>query len=102
MAFLILGLVLLAMKVAALGPVAEWSWWAVLAPFALAAAWWAFADATGLTKKRATEKLEQRKAARRQRDMEALGLGVKPGRRDGAAPARDSRHDMRASADEHR
>ncbi|MBI3155327.1 MAG: TIGR04438 family Trp-rich protein [Burkholderiales bacterium] len=102
MAFLILGLALLAMKVAAFGPVAVWSWWAVLAPFGLAAAWWAFADATGLTKRRAADKFEQRKAERRKRDMEALGLGVKPGRRDGGAPARDSRHDLRASADEQR
>jgi len=102
MAFLILGLALLAMKLAAIGPVAEWSWWAVLAPFALAAAWWAFADASGLTKKRAADKFDQRKAARRKRDMEALGLVGRPVRRDGAKPARDSRHDMREAADEHR
>jgi len=74
MAFLLLGLALLAMKAAEFGPVAGWSWWVVLAPFGLAAAWWSFADSTGLTQKRAIDKMEKRKAERRQRDMDALGL----------------------------
>ena len=60
MAFLILGVVLLVMKMAAFGPVAEWSWWIVLAPFGLAVLWWSFSDATGLTKKRAMDKMAAR------------------------------------------
>lgn len=74
MAFLLLGLALLGMKVAEFGPVATWSWWVVLAPFGLAVLWWAFADGSGLTQRRAIEKMEKRKVDRRQRDMEALGL----------------------------
>ncbi len=74
MAFLLLGLALLGMKVAAFGPVAAWSWWIVLAPFGLAVLWWAFADSSGLTQRRAIEKMEKRKVERRQRDMEALGM----------------------------
>jgi small Trp-rich protein len=74
MGMLLLGLALLAMKAAAFGPVAEWSWFVVLAPFGLAVLWWAFADSTGLTQRRAIEKMEKRKIERRQRDMEALGL----------------------------
>ena len=74
MAFLLLGLALLAMKAAAFGPVADWSWFVVLAPFGLAVLWWGFADSTGLTQRRAIEKMEKRKVDRRQRDMEALGL----------------------------
>lgn len=74
MAFLLLGLALLGMKVAEFGPVAAWSWWVVLAPFGLAVLWWAFADGSGLTQRRAIDKMEKRKVDRRQRDMEALGL----------------------------
>jgi small Trp-rich protein len=74
MAFLLLGLLLLGMKAAEFGPVATWSWWVVLAPFGLAVLWWAFADGSGLTQRRAMAKLEKRQAERRQRDMEALGL----------------------------
>lgn len=74
MAFLLLGLALLAMKAASFGPVADWSWFVVLAPFGLAVLWWSFADSTGLTQRRAMDKMDKRKAERRQRDMEALGL----------------------------
>ncbi|MDH4051371.1 MAG: TIGR04438 family Trp-rich protein [Rubrivivax sp.] len=79
MAFLILGLALLGMKAAEFGPVAAWPWWAVLLPFGLAVLWWAFADSTGLTQRRAIEKMDRRKAERRERDMEKLGLGTKRG-----------------------
>jgi small Trp-rich protein len=89
MAFLLLGLALLAMKFAEFGPVAAWSWWIVLAPFALAVAWWAWADSTGLTQRRAIAKLEQRKLDRRQRDMHALGLDPKQrSRAPGSAASR--------------
>lgn len=74
MAFVLLGLALLAMKVAEIGPVAGWAWYIVLAPFGLAVLWWGFADSTGLTQRRAIEKMDKRKADRRQRDMDALGL----------------------------
>lgn len=74
MAFVIVGVLLLAMKFGELGPVANWSWFIVLAPFGLAVLWWSFADSTGLTQRRAIDKMEQRKADRRKRDMEALGL----------------------------
>jgi small Trp-rich protein len=77
MGFLILGLALLAMKAAQFGPVASWPWWIVLSPFALAVAWWTFADSTGLTQRRAIDKMDKRKADRRQRDMDALGLTPK-------------------------
>lgn len=81
MAFLLLGILLLVLKWQEIGPVASWSWLVVLAPFGLAVLWWAFADSTGLTQRRAIEKMEQRKAERRQRDMEALGLGTQRDKR---------------------
>lgn len=91
MAFLLLGLALLAMKFTEFGPVATWSWWVVLTPFGLAVVWWAWADSTGLTQRRAIAKMERRKSERRQRDMEALGLTTQRDKRarragSGAAP----------------
>jgi small Trp-rich protein len=74
MPLVIVGVLLLVAKLAEFGPFAHWSWWIVLAPFALAALWWQFADTTGLTQRRAMDKMEQRKADRRNKAMAALGL----------------------------
>jgi small Trp-rich protein len=74
MLFLGLGVLLMALKLAEIGPVADWSWWWILLPFGLAVAWWSFADSTGLTRRREMDKMEQRKQDRRDRDMSALGL----------------------------
>jgi small Trp-rich protein len=70
----IVGVLLLVAKLAEFGPMANWSWWLILAPFAVAALWWQFADSTGITKRREIERIEQRKADRRAKAMEALGL----------------------------
>jgi len=69
-----LGLVLLTMKFMEIGPVAAWDWWVVLAPFGLAVAWWAWADASGYTKRKAMEREEDRRKARIERSREALGM----------------------------
>ena len=74
MLFVLLGVALLALKFFDIGPVAAWDWWAVLLPFGAAVLWWAFADKTGLTKKREMNKMEERKKARRRKSMVALGL----------------------------
>jgi hypothetical protein len=66
MLFVLLGVALVALKFAEIGVVAGWDWWLVL--------WWAFADGTGLTKKREMDKMEDRKKARRRKSMVALGL----------------------------
>lgn len=76
-----LGVILLLMKWQAYGPVAEWSWWTVLAPFAGAVLWWAWADATGYTKRKAMEREEQRKQDRINRQREAMGLPQRHKRR---------------------
>ena len=80
MGFLIVGVLLLVMKVAEFGPVAELSWMWVLLPFGLAVAWWSFADGTGLTQRRAMRKMDARKEERRQRSLEQLGLGIHAGK----------------------
>lgn len=74
MVFLLLGIALLAAKWMLIDPVAAWSWWVVLSPFALAVAWWSYADASGLTKKRASQKMDQRKQDRIDKQREKLGI----------------------------
>ncbi len=73
MYLLALGLILLVLKYLEVGPVAAWSWWWVLAPFALAVAWWAWADASGYTKRKAMQREDARREARRDRTKEAIG-----------------------------
>ena len=71
---LLLGLLLILLKYLEIGPVAGWSWWWVLAPLAAAVLWWAWADASGYTKRRAMERMEQRKQDRINRQKDALGM----------------------------
>lgn len=75
MYFLAIGVILLLMKYLEFGAVASWSWYVVLSPFALAAAWWAWADWSGYTKKKAMEKMDKRKADRLAKARDNLGLG---------------------------
>ncbi|MFI4926097.1 MAG: TIGR04438 family Trp-rich protein [Burkholderiales bacterium] len=75
------GIVLLVLKYLEIGPVAVWSWWGVLSPFALAVAWWTWADMTGYTKRKAVERDNARKQARIDRSREQLGLGTRKARR---------------------
>ncbi len=74
MVFLILGIALLGMKYLEFGPVATWDWWIVLLPFALAAAWWIFADWSGYTRRRQEDKMKQRKEDRLNRIKKAMGM----------------------------
>ncbi len=77
MYFLILGVILLLLKYLEIGPVAAWSWWTVLAPFGLAVLWWAWADWSGYTKRKAMEKEDAKKIARINKAKEAMGQGVR-------------------------
>ncbi len=85
MLFIVIGLLLIGLKFADIAPVAAWSWWWVLLPFALAAAWWAYADGSGLTKRREMDKLEDKKKERRQKAMDALGIDRSRQHREDAA-----------------
>lgn len=77
MYFVLVGVLLLALKWAEIDPVAAWSWWIILAPFACAAVWWAWSDASGHSRRRAMDKMQQRKEERRRRNMEAIGTAPK-------------------------
>jgi len=73
--FVAIGVVLLVLKLVPVAPVGDWSWFLVLSPFAAAVAWWAYADGSGLTQRKAMQRMDDRKEARRERSMEALGKG---------------------------
>jgi small Trp-rich protein len=77
MYLLVVGIILLLLKYLEIGPVAEWDWWWVLSPFGMAVAWWAWADWSGYTKRKAVERDNQRKKDRIDKSREQLGLGPK-------------------------
>ena len=74
MYLLLVGIVMMAMKTLEYAPVSAWSWWVVLAPFALAVVWWTWADLTGYTKKKEMDKMDKRKAERIEKQREAMGM----------------------------
>ncbi len=76
MAFLLIGVILLCLKLGDIGAPAQWAWWVILSPFGLAAVWWSFADSSGLTARRESEKVEARADKRRQKNMEAMGISA--------------------------
>jgi small Trp-rich protein len=72
MYFLVAGIGLMVLKFFEIGFVAAWPWWWVLSPFAMAVVWWAWADATGYTKRKAMREMEQKKQNRLERQRAAL------------------------------
>ncbi|WP_076997884.1 TIGR04438 family Trp-rich protein [Variovorax sp. KK3] len=72
--FLLLGLLAVALKYFEVGFVGQWSWWVVLIPFALAMAWWAWADSSGYTKRKVVERENERRQDRIDRQRSQLGM----------------------------
>lgn len=72
--FLMLGVLGVLLKYFEVGFVATLSWWIVLIPFGLAMAWWAWADASGYTKRKAMEREERRKQERIDRQRSQMGM----------------------------
>ena len=70
-----LAILLSLLKLAEIGSVATWNWWYILGVYASAAVWWAWADASGYTKRKAMQKMEQRKQDRINRQKEAMQPG---------------------------
>ncbi|MGA8007900.1 MAG: TIGR04438 family Trp-rich protein [Thiomonas sp.] len=76
MAFVILSLIFIALKLLDVAPVAAWSWWWVLLPLVFAFLWWEVIDPMfGISQKRAMNDMADRRNARRQKYRESLGLG---------------------------
>jgi small Trp-rich protein len=80
MYFLIIGVALLLMKHLEIGPVGQWSWsgdWYWFAtPFVLTVLWWAWADWSGYSKRKAMDKMELRKKDRLAKNREAMGMNA--------------------------
>jgi small Trp-rich protein len=81
MLFVVIGVILLVMNWTGVGPPAKWNFdllgdlWKFAWPFLAAVVWWSFSDSTGRTQRKAIERMERRKEERREKAMEALGLG---------------------------
>jgi len=80
MFFVIVGVLVILLHLAGIGPMAEWNWnffgdlWKFCLPFACAVVWWTWADISGYNKRREMEKMEAKKQARREANLEALGM----------------------------
>lgn len=73
-----LGVILLILKLLAVGPVAEWSWWWVTAPFVVALIWFElFEKRLGLDKKKAFDELEAAKQERIRKTMDRDRKGLR-------------------------
>ena len=74
MYFLLIGIVMLALKYLEIGPIAGLSWWIILSPFGMAIAWWSWADSSGYTKRVEIAKMAKRKDDRIDKQREAMGM----------------------------
>ena len=87
MYFVLIGVFVILLHFAGIGPMADWTWniggdlWKFCAPFVLAVVWWAWADATGYNKRREMEKMEAKRQGRRERNLEALGMDARARRK---------------------
>jgi len=87
MLFVLVGLVLIGLNLADVGPFGRWNWeffgdlWKFCVPFAFAIAWWIYSDVSGLNKRREMERMENRKKARREQNLQALGMDARSRRR---------------------
>jgi small Trp-rich protein len=77
MYLVVLGIIGITMKWLEYGPVATWPWWLVLSPFALAMAWWTYADVSGRTARAAMAREEKRRLARIERNRANTGTSFK-------------------------
>ena len=81
MLFVVVGVILIALNLAGIGPVGQWNWtlfggdlWKFLLPFFLAFCWWVWADKSGLDKRREMERMEKKKTDRRKENLASLGM----------------------------
>jgi len=83
MLFVVIGVILLVMNWTGFGPPAAWNFdltgdlWKFAWPFIAAVVWWSWSDSTGRTQRKAIERMEKKKVDRREKALEALGLGSK-------------------------
>lgn len=79
MLFVLIGIVLIGLNLANVGPFGAWNWeffgdmWKFCVPFVLAVAWWAWSDKSGLNKRREMARMEKKKSDRRKENLVSLG-----------------------------
>ncbi len=94
MYFVIIGVIIILLHLAGFGPMADWNWnltgdlWKFCLPFAFAVVWWTWADVSGYNKRREMEKMEDKKQARREANLEALGMDKRARRKKAKAGGR--------------
>jgi small Trp-rich protein len=80
MLFVVIGVVLIGLKFAGIGPIGAWNTeifgdlWKFVAPFLVAVAWWIWSDKSGLNKRREMARMEKKKADRRKENLVSLGM----------------------------
>lgn len=77
MYILAIAVILTALKYLEIAPVANMSWWVILGFYGATIVWWAWADSTGYTKRKAMERMAERKQARIDKHKEALGMSTR-------------------------
>ena len=80
MYFDVIGVFVILLHLAGIGPMAEWNWnffgdlWKFCVPFVFAVIWWTWADISGYNKRREMDKMDAKRQARREANLEALGM----------------------------
>ncbi len=87
MLFVVIGIVLIVLNVANIGPFGAWNWevfgdlWKFVLPFLFAVVWWVYSDLSGLNKRREMERMDAKKKARRQENLVSLGMDTRARRK---------------------
>ena len=87
MLFVLIGIALIILNIANIGPVGAWNWefwgdlWKFCVPFIFAVAWWIYSDLSGLNKRREIERMEQKKRDRRKENLVSLGMDTRARRK---------------------
>jgi small Trp-rich protein len=87
MLFVVIGLIVIGLNLANVGPFGAWNWeffgdlWKFCVPFVCAIAWWVWSDLSGLNKRREMARMEDKKALRRQENLASLGMDTKARRK---------------------
>ncbi len=87
MLFVLIGVALIILNVANIGPFGAWNWdffgdlWKFCVPFMCAIAWWVYSDRSGLNKRREMQRMEQKKVNRRKENLVSLGMDSSARRR---------------------
>jgi small Trp-rich protein len=87
MLFVVIGILVIVLNVANIGPFGAWNWeffgdlWKFTIPFLCAIAWWIYSDVSGLNKRREMERMEKKKQNRREENLVSLGMSPRARRK---------------------